>query len=155
LKKKGAFVLKNTLNEPIPETLENNVTIGDLAANPLEYLNTILEEVYLPLLTNSKNMDSWPEVVATDVLRHFYKVNGAVYVISGKTKVSFNLIINHIYNLLYHHIYMLKTKHYYKYYLIYREKHFYHYLMETITSQKMIKHYYIPLNQLLLIGHIK
>ena len=87
LKKKGIFVLKNTLNEPIPETLENNVTIGDLAANPLDYLNTILEEVYLPLLTNSKNMDSWPEVVATDVLRHFYKVNGAVYVISGKTKV--------------------------------------------------------------------
>jgi dynein heavy chain len=86
LKKKGAFVLKNTLNEPIAETLENNVTIGDLASNPLDYLNCILEEVYLPLLTNSRNMDAWPEVVAMDVLRHFYKVNGAVYVISGKTK---------------------------------------------------------------------
>jgi len=91
LKKKGAFVLKNTLNEPIAETLENNVTIGDLASNPLDYLNCILEEVYLPLLTNSRNMDAWPEVVAMDVLRHFYKVNGAVYVISGKTKVIKNI----------------------------------------------------------------
>lgn len=67
------------------------MTIGDLPPNPLDFLGTLLEDVYLPLLTNPKNLDSWPEVVANDVIRHFHRINGAVHVISGKTKVRWSL----------------------------------------------------------------
>ncbi len=72
---------------PLTEKLDAEVVQGDLGANPLEFLSTVLEEVYLPLLTNTKNLESWPEVVANDVLRHFHQLHGAVYVISGKSKV--------------------------------------------------------------------
>jgi dynein heavy chain len=69
------------------KTMDNDLVAGDLGANPLEFLGTVLEEVYLPLLSNNKNLEKWPEVVANDVLRHFHHLHGAVYVISGKSKV--------------------------------------------------------------------
>ena len=67
--------------------------MGDLGANSLEFLSVLLEEVYLPILTNQKNLETWPEVVASDVLRQFHQLNGAVYVISGKSKVKCIIII--------------------------------------------------------------
>jgi dynein heavy chain, axonemal len=45
-----------------------------------------LEEVYIPLLSNPKNMDTWPEVVASDVIKHFQSITGAVHIIAGKAK---------------------------------------------------------------------
>ncbi|KAJ1566553.1 hypothetical protein HK405_009349, partial [Cladochytrium tenue] len=96
LKKKSVYFLKNTPGQPVqsPE-LDRELTIGDLTANPLEFLSTLLEEVYLPLLTNPRNLESWPEVVANDVLRYFHQLNGAVYVIAGKSKGKTMLPLPH------------------------------------------------------------
>ncbi len=88
LKRKSVYFMKKTPGAyPLTDKLDSEVVQGDLGANPLEFLSTVLEEVYLPLLTNTKNLESWPEVVANDVLRHFHQLHGAVYVISGKSKV--------------------------------------------------------------------
>ncbi|KAI8587105.1 dynein heavy chain and region D6 of dynein motor-domain-containing protein [Geranomyces variabilis] len=95
LKKKSVYFLKNKTGAPITEKLDTELTLGDLSANPLEFLSNLLEEVYLPLLTNPKNLESWPEVVASDVLRHFHQLNGAVYVISGKSKGKTMLPLPH------------------------------------------------------------
>ncbi|RKO94585.1 dynein heavy chain and region D6 of dynein motor-domain-containing protein [Blyttiomyces helicus] len=78
-----------------PVTMENELVMGELNPNPLEFLGVLLEEVYLPLLTNPKNLETWPEVVADDVLRHFHSLNGAVYVISGKSKGKTMLPLPH------------------------------------------------------------
>ncbi|KNC98871.1 dynein beta chain, flagellar outer arm [Spizellomyces punctatus DAOM BR117] len=95
LKKKSVYFLKHNVGAPITEKLDTELTMGDLSANPLEFLSVLLEEVYLPLLTNPKNLESWPEVVANDVLRHFHQLNGAVYVISGKSKGKTMLPLPH------------------------------------------------------------
>ncbi|TPX70381.1 hypothetical protein SpCBS45565_g01824 [Spizellomyces sp. 'palustris'] len=95
LKKKSVYFLKHNVGAPITEKLDTELTMGDLSANPLEFLSVLLEEVYLPLLTNPKNLESWPEVVASDVLRHFHQLNGAVYVISGKSKGKTMLPLPH------------------------------------------------------------
>ncbi|KAJ3158178.1 hypothetical protein HDU86_003133 [Geranomyces michiganensis] len=95
LKRKSVYFLKNKTGAPITEKLDTELTLGDLSANPLEFLSNLLEEVYLPLLTNPKNLESWPEVVASDVLRHFHQLNGAVYVISGKAKGKTMLPLPH------------------------------------------------------------
>ncbi|KAI9209879.1 dynein heavy chain and region D6 of dynein motor-domain-containing protein, partial [Polychytrium aggregatum] len=95
LKKKSIYFLKKSLNVPVTEKLDTELVMGDIPANPLDFLSTILEEVYLPLLTNPKNLESWPEVVASDVLRHFHALNGAVCVISGKTKGKTMLHLPH------------------------------------------------------------
>ncbi|KAI8812367.1 dynein heavy chain and region D6 of dynein motor-domain-containing protein [Cladochytrium replicatum] len=86
LKRKAVYFLKVHVGSEVKERLEQELVMGDLSANPLDFLSTMLDEIYLPLLTNPKNLDSWPEVVAGDVLRHFHSLNGAVYVISGKSK---------------------------------------------------------------------
>lgn len=86
---------KNPANSPLSDKLDPELVMGDLGANPLEFLSTVLEEVYLPLLTNTKNLESWPEVVANDVLRHFHQLHGAVYVISGKSKVVYWLNVSY------------------------------------------------------------
>ncbi|KAJ3365528.1 hypothetical protein HDU91_002183, partial [Kappamyces sp. JEL0680] len=95
LKKKSIYFLKRRTGAQITEKLDQELILGDLSANPLEFLSTLLEEVYLPILTNQKNLESWPEVVATDVLRHFHQLNGAVYVISGKAKGKTMLPLPH------------------------------------------------------------
>ncbi|KAJ3220317.1 hypothetical protein HK099_004389 [Clydaea vesicula] len=95
LKKKSIYFLKNKVGVPLTEKLDVELTMGDLSSNPLEFLSVLLDEVYLPLLTNSKNLENWPEVVANDVLRHFHNLNGAVYVISGKSKGKTMLPLPH------------------------------------------------------------
>ncbi|KAJ3051836.1 hypothetical protein HK097_007152 [Rhizophlyctis rosea] len=96
LRKKSIYFLKsNPSLHPITEKLDQELVLGDLSSNPLEFLSTLLEEVYLPLLTNPRNLESWPEVVANDVLRHFHSLNGAVYVISGKSKGKTMLPLPH------------------------------------------------------------
>lgn len=87
LKKKSVYFLKANVGTQLSDKLDHELISGDLSSNPLEFLSVLLDEVYLPLLTNPKNLENWPEVVANDVLRHFHNLNGAVYVISGKSKV--------------------------------------------------------------------
>ncbi|KAJ3249578.1 hypothetical protein HDU78_000105 [Chytriomyces hyalinus] len=94
LKKKSIYFLKKNLGAPLT-VLDQELIMGDLSSNPLEFLSILLEEVYLPLLTNPKNLEAWPEVVANDVLRHFHQLNGAVYVISGKSKGKTMLPLPH------------------------------------------------------------
>eukprot|EP00842_Homolaphlyctis_polyrhiza_P004027 jgi/Hompol1/4625/HPOL_003762-RA len=95
LKRKSIYFIKKRPGAQITEKLDQELIMGDLSANPLEFLSTVLEEVYLPLLTNPKNLETWPEVVASDVLRHFHQLNGAVYVISGKSKGKTMLPLPH------------------------------------------------------------
>lgn len=95
LKKKSVYFIKNRVNTQVTEKLDQELTMGDLSSNPLEFLSVLLDEVYLPLLTNTKNLESWPEVVANDVLRHFHNLNSAVFVISGKSKGKTMLPLPH------------------------------------------------------------
>ena len=92
LKRKSIYFIKRQISAIVADKLDTELIMGDLSPNPLEFLSTVLEEVYLPLVTNPSNLESWPEVVAQDVLRHFHQLNGAVYVISGKAKVCLALI---------------------------------------------------------------
>ena len=43
-------------------------------------------QVLVPLLSNQRNHEHWPEVVSQDVLRHAHTLKNNVYVISGQVK---------------------------------------------------------------------
>ena len=62
------------------------VLYGDLSDIPLEQLSAIAQEVYLPLLSNPRNQDGWPEVVTKEVLENLHKFIANVYVTIGQTK---------------------------------------------------------------------
>ena len=85
MKKKSIYFLKNEATA-VPDKLDQHLILGELPPTPLDFLSSVLEEVYLPLLSNPKNMEAWPDVVANDIVRHFQSLNGAVHVIAGKSK---------------------------------------------------------------------
>jgi len=43
-------------------------------------------QVLSPLLSNDRNHEGWPEVVAHDVLRHVQNIKSRVYVVSGQVR---------------------------------------------------------------------
>lgn len=59
---------------------------GDLGDIPLEQLSAVAQEVFLPLLSNPRNQDGWPEVVTKEVLENMHKFIANVYVTIGQTK---------------------------------------------------------------------
>lgn len=86
MKKRSMFFLKKSRH--VSEKLAQDLIIGDLSGSQLDHLSVLIEEIYLPLLQNQRNVEAWPEVVVEDVIRHFEKLNGSVYVINGQAKVG-------------------------------------------------------------------
>eukprot|EP00163_Fabomonas_tropica_P031151 TRINITY_DN730_c1_g2_i2.p1 TRINITY_DN730_c1_g2~~TRINITY_DN730_c1_g2_i2.p1 ORF type:complete len:4514 (+),score=1634.66 TRINITY_DN730_c1_g2_i2:234-13775(+) len=68
------------------DDLATDLAYGDLGSSPLEHMYALLEEVFLPLLRNQKNHSRWPQVVVQDVMRHFNKFVGDLFVTLGRTK---------------------------------------------------------------------
>lgn len=46
----------------------------------------LILQILFPLLSNERNHESWPLVVAEDVVRHVHSIKSDVYVISGQAK---------------------------------------------------------------------
>ena len=88
LSKKALYLIKEDDAPEVlsPETMGEYITSGDLATAPLDQLSLLGDEVYTPLLKNRRNHAGWPDVVEDDIIRHFHKLAGAVYVIGGQTK---------------------------------------------------------------------
>ena len=42
-------------------------------SNALEHLNTVALDVFFPILTNLKNQEGWPEVIAKDVVHNYHR----------------------------------------------------------------------------------
>ncbi|RDD42081.1 Dynein beta chain, ciliary [Trichoplax sp. H2] len=86
LKQKAVYFIKKA-REPIPkENFKAALNYGDLSNSPLEQLSALVDEVLVPILTNSKNHEQWPSVVSQDVLRHVHSLKSNVYVIAGQVK---------------------------------------------------------------------
>ena len=43
-------------------------------------------QVVVPLLSNDRNHNTWPQVVSHDVTRHVHNLKSSVYVVSGQVK---------------------------------------------------------------------
>ncbi|CAH1795230.1 unnamed protein product [Owenia fusiformis] len=59
---------------------------GDLAYSPMDQLAALTDEVLVPLLSNERNHEQWPNVVSADVLRHVHNLKSSVYVVAGQVK---------------------------------------------------------------------
>jgi dynein heavy chain len=85
-KNKGIYLIKKE-TKPIPKIgFRNVINMGDLSYIPLDQLASWVDEVLVPLLSNTNNHDSWPKVVSQDVLRHVHNLKSTVYVVSGQVK---------------------------------------------------------------------
>ncbi|RKP21352.1 hypothetical protein ROZALSC1DRAFT_27237, partial [Rozella allomycis CSF55] len=87
LKKKSIYFMKKPkAPSPLVAPFEQYLIWGEVPAAPLEFLATMLDEIYGPMLVNPKNLETWPQVVAHDMNNHFHQLQSNVYVIAGQTK---------------------------------------------------------------------
>jgi dynein heavy chain len=91
IRKKSVSFIKRNPAQLVAETLDYDVDVVDVFPSPLQQLSTLVSDVFLPILENPKNQESWPEVVAQDVKRHFHRLVANVAVVLSQTKVCFVL----------------------------------------------------------------
>lgn len=72
---------------PIPfEDCDESMIYGDLATRTIDQLSTIVDEVFVALLSNSENHIGWPEMVAIDVKKHIHSLKSTVYQVIPQKK---------------------------------------------------------------------
>lgn len=83
-KNKGVYFLKPKSGVITEKTL-NTVLYGEMMADPLKNLETVLQEVYVPLLANPRNHSGWGEVVSKEVMDKLYGLLANVTITLGQT----------------------------------------------------------------------
>ncbi|XP_064323504.1 dynein axonemal heavy chain 9 [Phalacrocorax carbo] len=57
---------------------------GDLPADALRHFAALVEEVIVPILTNQRNHEGWPQVVSQDIMRHVHSLKSTVFMVVGQ-----------------------------------------------------------------------
>ncbi|EGI59469.1 Dynein beta chain, ciliary [Acromyrmex echinatior] len=81
--KTSYFIKKN----PVAITKKNYRDIiipGDMASKPIEELSVLVEEAYVPILSNPKNHKGWPRVIGEDMKKHVYDLRNLICQVKGK-----------------------------------------------------------------------
>lgn len=83
------FIKKQPL--PVPkEDCSDFLIVGDLATRSIDQLSSLVDEVFVPLLSNEDNHDGWPEMVAQDVQKHVHNLKSTVYQVSNIFNSSYH-----------------------------------------------------------------
>ncbi|XP_038207715.1 dynein beta chain, ciliary [Zerene cesonia] len=84
LKNKAVYFVKKRAT-PIPkEQCAEMVIFGDLAPRLIDELAALVDEVFVPLLSNPSNHEGWPLVVSQDILKQIHNLKSTVYEVKGK-----------------------------------------------------------------------
>ncbi|XP_051851510.1 dynein axonemal heavy chain 9 [Antechinus flavipes] len=81
---KVLIFLRGSLDPAGPLGPRGAVSCGELAPAPLEHLATVVAEVVMPVLTNEKNHQDWPNAVYKDVRRHIHNLQNDLIVFLGQ-----------------------------------------------------------------------
>ncbi|KAM9002992.1 dynein axonemal heavy chain 9 [Sarcophilus harrisii] len=81
---KALIFLRGSLDPAGPLGPRGAVSCGELAPAPLEHLATVVAEVVMPLLTNEKNHQEWPNAVYKDIRRHTHNLQSVLIVFLGQ-----------------------------------------------------------------------
>lgn len=80
----GVYFIKKR-PEPIPkEESAEFLVFGDLATKAIDQLSSLVDDVFVPLLSNEENYDDWPEIVAQDVQKQVHNLKSTVYQVKGQ-----------------------------------------------------------------------
>eukprot|EP00232_Nephroselmis_pyriformis_P019075 CAMPEP_0182900652 /NCGR_PEP_ID=MMETSP0034_2-20130328/28990_1 /TAXON_ID=156128 /ORGANISM="Nephroselmis pyriformis, Strain CCMP717" /LENGTH=4527 /DNA_ID=CAMNT_0025034901 /DNA_START=131 /DNA_END=13711 /DNA_ORIENTATION=+ len=85
-KKKSVYFVKVKQEDLTNQNISEMVVVGDFSDVPLEFLSSISQEVFLPLLCNPRNQIGWPEVISKEVTENLHRFIANVYVTIGQTK---------------------------------------------------------------------
>ncbi|XP_076235061.1 dynein beta chain, ciliary [Calliopsis andreniformis] len=84
LKRKLTYFLKRQPQQVTVSNYKDLLIPGDMAPNPVEELAILVEDAYVPILSNPKNHVGWPEVVRKDVKKQVYNLRSLIWQVKGK-----------------------------------------------------------------------
>uniref|UniRef100_A0A8C9SNB8 Dynein axonemal heavy chain 17 n=1 Tax=Scleropages formosus TaxID=113540 RepID=A0A8C9SNB8_SCLFO len=85
-KTKAVYFVKRSQDPLTAETVRTNLLYGDIAPSPFEQLSTLVEELLVPVMSNSRNHGGWPQVVSQDIKQHVHSLKTSVSVMAGKVR---------------------------------------------------------------------
>uniref|UniRef100_A0A3P9AKI4 Dynein axonemal heavy chain 17 n=1 Tax=Esox lucius TaxID=8010 RepID=A0A3P9AKI4_ESOLU len=85
-KHKAVYFVKKSKIALTPDSMKSQLVYGDLSYAPLDQFSALVEEVVVPLLSNGRNHNEWPQVVSQDIQRHVNSLKTKVFVVSGQVK---------------------------------------------------------------------
>ncbi|XP_049878702.1 dynein beta chain, ciliary [Pectinophora gossypiella] len=84
LKNKAVYFVKKKPDVIPKENCSEMVIFGDLAPRLIDELAALVDEVFVPLLSNPLNHEGWPLVVSQDILKQIHSLKSTVYEVKGK-----------------------------------------------------------------------
>ncbi|XP_029037787.2 dynein beta chain, ciliary-like [Osmia bicornis bicornis] len=78
-KKKVSYFVKRKAQTVTEVNVRELLIPGDMAPNPIEELAVLVEDAYVPILSNPKNHVGWPEVVRKDVKKQVYNLRSLIW----------------------------------------------------------------------------
>lgn len=84
LKTKGVFFIKKLALEIPRDKCAEWMILGDLATRTIDQLSSLVDEVFVPLLSNPFNHEGWPEMVSQDILKHVHSLKSTVCQVKGQ-----------------------------------------------------------------------
>jgi dynein heavy chain, axonemal len=73
--------------EPVPaDDPAGAIAVSDMLPEPLEHLEKVLSEVYIPLLSNPVNQEGWGEVAAKEIMDRLHAFLANVSITVGQTR---------------------------------------------------------------------
>ncbi|CAG9462750.1 unnamed protein product [Pedinophyceae sp. YPF-701] len=86
IKKKLMYFVKRSADAITPENVATALLDGEIGEAPLEQLLGMSQEVFLPLLTNTRNQQGWPDVITREVVENVHKFVAEVTITMGRTQ---------------------------------------------------------------------
>lgn len=85
LKNKGVYFIKKYLDiVPKDDNIKNFLIFGDLSTRSIDQLSSLVDEIFIPLLSNENNYKNWPDMVAHDVQKHIHSLKSTVHQVKGQ-----------------------------------------------------------------------
>ncbi|XP_031848127.1 dynein beta chain, ciliary [Nomia melanderi] len=83
-KRKQTYFLKRRPQLVTEANYKDLLIPGDMAPNPIEELAVLVEDAYVPILSNPRNHVGWPEVARADVKQQIYNLRSIIWQVKGK-----------------------------------------------------------------------
>ncbi|KAL3274198.1 hypothetical protein HHI36_015614 [Cryptolaemus montrouzieri] len=80
----GVYFVKKAVVAVSKSAPNETIISGDLSCKVIDQLASLVDEILVPILSNSSNHDLWPTVIAKDIQKHVHSLKNTVYQVKGQ-----------------------------------------------------------------------
>ncbi|XP_078083834.1 dynein axonemal heavy chain 11 [Mustelus asterias] len=83
-KSKMLYIIKNCTGKLSSNDQKDELMLGEILQHPVEHLTVLINEVLVPILSNTNNHLGWPQAVCHDVRKHIEMIKSKIFVVHGQ-----------------------------------------------------------------------